>query len=289
MNSRFVLLAETGSDLPQDIAERYGIYLVPMHVSMGDQTLDDGTFPVGDICDYYAKTKKLPKTSGSSPEDFSKVYDEIHRQWPEKHIIYLAYSAVTTCSYQSGVIAAENRDYVTIIDTKQVSAGQTAIIYETAKLLEEQPDITLEAAVKAIEEFRDHTKMCFVPDDLEYLKAGGRVSNAVAMGGRLLSIHPSIEIENGYLVAKKKYRGRIDRVGIKLVEDFTSQYRLQKDHIWLLWAIGLSAENRMKIEEAVKLIGYKQITWVQTGCVITTHGGPGAFGLVGYSGVQKEK
>ncbi|MGL5436974.1 MAG: DegV family protein [Lachnospiraceae bacterium] len=138
------------------MARRYGIYIVPMHVSMGDETLPDGSFPVEQICEYYAKTKKLPKTSGSSPEDFHKIFDEIHKIWPDRHIVYLAYSAVTTCSYQSGIIASENRDYVTSIDTKQVSAGQTAVIYETAKLLEAKPDITLSELVKAVEVFTTH-------------------------------------------------------------------------------------------------------------------------------------
>jgi len=279
--SKFVLLAETGSDLPRDIAERYGIYIVPMHVSLGDETLDDGSFPVEEICNYYARTKQLPKTSGCSPEDFNVIFDQIHETWPDKHIVYLAYSAVTTCSYQSGIIASEGRGYVTAIDTKQVSAGQTAVIFETARLLEEQPDITLDELIKAVEVIRERTKMCFLPDQLEYLKAGGRVSNAVAMGGKLLGIHPSIEIENGYLLAKKKYRGRMERVGIKLVEDFTEKYQLKKDHVWLLWAIGLSDETRKTIEQAVRDYGYQKVTWVKTGCVITTHGGPGAFGLVG--------
>lgn len=282
-NSKFILLAETGSDLPADLAERYGVYLVPMHVSMGELTLDDGSFPVERICSYYNETKKLPQTSGSSPEDFNKIYDEIHEDWPDRHIVYLAYSAVTTCSYQSGVIASEKRDYVTIIDTKQVSAGQTAVICETARLLELCPDISLEELVRTVEDYRDRTKMCFVPDDLDYLRAGGRVSNAVAMGGRLLSIHPSIEIENGYLVAKKKYRGRIDRVGLQLVRDVTEKFHFCKDHVWLLWSIGLAEATRTVIEEAVRGYGYQDVTWIQTGCVITTHGGPGAFGLVGMS------
>lgn len=46
--------------------------------------------------------------------------------------------------------------------------------------------------------------LCFVPETLEYLKAGGRVSNASAMIGNLLSIHPCIRIENGKLLAVRE-------------------------------------------------------------------------------------
>lgn len=40
------------------------------------ETLDDGTFPVEKIVDFYKKTGKLPKTSGSTPEDFIQIFEE---------------------------------------------------------------------------------------------------------------------------------------------------------------------------------------------------------------------
>lgn len=88
MNNNIILVAETGSDIPPSLAERYGIYLVPMHVTMGEHTLDDTTFPPEEICRYYARTGKLPKTSGCSPEDFTKVFDEIHCQHKRKYCIW---------------------------------------------------------------------------------------------------------------------------------------------------------------------------------------------------------
>ena len=42
---KIVLLAETGSDIPEEVARQYGIYLVPMHVSFEGETKDDGSFP----------------------------------------------------------------------------------------------------------------------------------------------------------------------------------------------------------------------------------------------------
>ena len=225
----------------------------------------------------------MPKTSGCSPEDFSVIFDEVHEKWPEKQILHLAYSAVTTCSFQSALIAAEDRDYVTSIDTRQVSAGQGLIVFRTAEMLENNPEITLTEAVKMVGVFCEQARMSFLPEDLEYLRAGGRVSNAVCLGGKLLNIHPSIETVDGYLVAKKKYRGRMERIAIKFLEEFTQKENLLKEHLWLLWSTGLSVEVRNKVEEAAKKLEYKNIIWIKTGCVITTHGGPGAFGMAGFT------
>ena len=44
---KIVLVAETGCDLTAEEAGKFGVYLVPMHVSMGNETRADGSFPPG--------------------------------------------------------------------------------------------------------------------------------------------------------------------------------------------------------------------------------------------------
>ena len=148
-----ILVAETGSDINAELASQYQIRIVPMHVTFEDRTTDDGTFPVEEICAYYQNTRKVPKTSGSTPEDFNRVLDEIHAEYPDAHILYLAYSAVTTCSYQSCVIASEERDYVTCFDTKHVSVGQGSIVVAMAEALRANPDMTVEEALTFFEAY----------------------------------------------------------------------------------------------------------------------------------------
>lgn len=283
--SSIILVAETGSDITPELASQYGIQIVPMHVSFDKETLDDGTFPAQKICDYYRSTGKLPKTSGSTPDDFVKKFDEIHEKWPEAQILYLAYSAVTTCSYQSAVIAAEERNYVTMIDTKQVSIGQGAIVVTMAKILKENPNMTMEEAVKTVNDLISHAKMCFLPDNLEFLRAGGRVSNVAFLGASILSLHPCIEILNGKLVATKKYRGKMKKVVAQLIEEYSASYHLKKDCLWLVYTVGLSEEVRQVVEQTAKACGYQSLQWIQAQGVITTHGGPAAFGIAGFSEV----
>lgn len=279
---KIVLLAETGSDITKEVAKEHGIYLVPMHVSFGEETKDDATFPAEDICRYYEETGKLPKTSGSVPEDFEKIFAQIKREHQDSQILYMAYSAVTTCSYQSAQIVAEDMDGINSIDTKQVSAGQYAAVVTMAKLLKEHPEWTIEEAVKKAKEVSAKIRMCFVPDKLEFLRAGGRVSNAAALCGALLKIHPQIEILDGYLQATKKLRGSMKKIVPQLVKDYITGQNLELEEIWLIHAPGLSEEVKALAEKAALDCGVKKITWVKTGGVITTHGGPGAFGVVGF-------
>ena len=280
---KIILVSETGADIPSELARQHGIQIVPMHVSFGDVTRVDEAFPSDEICAYYERTKELPKTSASTPEDFRIAFDRIHTQWPEAQILYLAYSAATTCTYQSAQIAAEGRDYVTSLDTKKASAGEYAIVISIARLLEQHPEWEIAQAVTAAEDLIERAQMCFIPDQLEYLRAGGRVSNAAALCGKLLSIHPLIEFQNGYLAATKKLRGKLSKIAPQLVRDYAERNHLERDELWLIWSPGFPEELRLPIEQSARSCGFQKITWVKTGGVITTHSGPGAFGVVGFS------
>ncbi len=281
--SSIILVAETGSDITPELAAQYGIAMVPMHVNFDDETFDDGSFPTQKICDFYKETGRLPKTSGSTPDDFMKVFDELQEKYPDSQFLYLAYSAVTTCSYQSAVIAAEDRKNITILDTKQVSVGQANIVITMAEWLKANPDVTMENAVAHAYELINRAKMCFVPDNLEFLRAGGRVSNAAYIGSRLLSIHPCIELLEGKLMATKKYRGKMAKVAANLVKDYAEHYNLDRECIWLVYTVGLSEEVMDAVKEAIKECGFASQRWIMANGVITTHGGPAAFGLAGFS------
>ncbi|MCD8023359.1 MAG: DegV family EDD domain-containing protein [Lachnospiraceae bacterium] len=280
---KWIIVAESGSDITYDEARKLGVEIVPMYVSMGGKSYDDGTFPSDDICKYYEETKELPKTSGSTPSDFIELYDRIHAEHPEARILHLAYSAVTTISYDSSCAAAEGRDYVSIIDTRHVSVGQRAVVLQTLELLKDEPDIEKEELLRRVRAICDRTKMNFLPANLDYLHAGGRCSNLELWGSRILHLHPCIEIQEGKLIATTKYRGSFKKVVQKLIRDCAEKDQLRKDRLWLICTPGLSDEMKQIAEGTSRELGFRDIAWVKTGCVITTHGGYGAFGIVGIS------
>lgn len=280
---RIILVAETGADIAPELAQRYNIQIVPMHVTFGTDTRDDGTFPSEEVCDFYDRTGTLCKTSGSVPEDFTKCFDEIHAKWPQAQILYLAYSSATTCSFQSAQIAAEDRDYVTSLDTKKACAGQCCIVIETAKWLEAHPKATVQEAAAVAQGLIDRANMCFIPKDMEYLRAGGRVSNAVALVGKVLGITPLIEFVDGKLVATRKLRGKLETLAPKLITEYAEKWNLDRKELWLIWTPRFPEYLKKSLEETAKGLGFETVTWIKSGGVITSHSGPSAFGVVGFT------
>ena len=277
---KYVILVESGADVPAEAAERLGIEIVPMHVAINGRTFDDGTVDSDDLLAECEETGSISTTSASTPADFQVAFDEIHAEHPEAHVLHLAYSAATTTSYNSALSAAEGRDYVTSIDTKSVSGAQYFIASEMARILEENPDMELDQVKAEVAELVEHIRMGFIPGGLEFLKKGGRLSNAAYLGAQILRIKPVIEIESGQLVATRKLRGGMEKVVMAFIDDFLTREPLDMTRAVLIYTRGLSDELRSDIEERMRIAGFQSYEWVKTGCVIASHCGPGSFGLV---------
>ena len=68
-----------------------------------------------------------------------------------------------------------------------------------------------------------------------------------------------------------------------MIKDHIEKHNLNKDKLYLIWTPGFSEQLKALTEQAVKSEGFKEVIWMKTGCVITSHGGKGAFGVVGFS------
>ncbi|MBQ8603547.1 MAG: DegV family EDD domain-containing protein [Oscillospiraceae bacterium] len=280
--AKYYIVTETGGDLlPQD-TERYGIKIVPMHVQMEGETLDDGSFSPVEIFRSYERTKQLPKTSATNPHEYRQAFDEILAGNPDAIIIHLAYSAITTASFHNATLASDGAENIIHIDTKQVTGGQRAVVLKIAQFIEENPDATVEQVKAEAGKWVDKARFVFFPGDLGYLKAGGRVSNAAYLVASILGLKPLIEMLDGKLVGTKKYRGSDSKIYPQMLKEYLTENKLEKDSFFMVYSEGIDGKLKTKLEETAAEMGYGKVMWVPTGCVISTHSGPGAFGVGGF-------
>ena len=68
-----------------------------------------------------------------------------------------------------------------------------------------------------------------------------------------------------------------------MAKEFPAAQGLETDALWLIYGAGLSEEVMREVETILHAQGYANLSWVQTGCVIAAHSGPGSFGIVGFA------
>lgn len=284
--SDIVIVAETGSDIPASEAAELGIELVPMHVSIGDATIDDGSLDPAEMLEQCRQLGVLPRTSGCMPIDFQRVFDRIHEERPEAKILYIAYSAVTTCSFESARTAAEGRDYVYSFDTAHVTIGQGFVVRETALYLREHPEVSVEELMAWSQDLASRIRMGFIPGDLGYLRAGGRLSNAAFLGATLLRIKPIIEVIDGKLTATKKLRGKMEACALGLMDHMALEGDYDTSMVYFVRSSGLPLSVQQAAEKHAQELGFESFRWYDTQNVITSHCGPGSF-AVAFPAIRK--
>ena len=277
--SRIIFSTESGADLPKDLVEKHQIQVVPMHVIMEGKDYLDGELSVEDVFDYHSRTKKIPSTTATNVHEYHELFTKIRRDFPDSIIIHIGYTSKASASFQSALIAAEDFEDLFLIDALNVTGGLAAIVLYAVAILEEEPSISHVHLREKIESVIPKTRLAFLPGSLDFLRAGGRVSNVAYIGGVLLKIKPCIELREGKLVSTRKYRGSMSIVAEKLMRDFLNQYDIDRKQLYLIYSIGLDESIKRRMDEIAKETGFEKVTWMQAGAMISTHAGPGGFGI----------
>jgi len=278
---RIILSTESGADLPEDLVEKHQIQVVPMHVIMDNKDYLDGQLSVEEVFDYYSRTKKIPSTTATNVYEYHELFTKIRVSFPDSIIIHIGYTSKASSSFQSALIAAEDFEDLFLIDTLNVTGGLGAIVMYAVTMLEEEPSISHVHLIEKVESVVPKTKLAFIPGSLDFLRAGGRVSNVAYIGGSLLKVKPCIELKEGKLVSTKKYRGNMSKVAEKLMRDYLDQYDIDRKQLYLIYSIGLDESIKRRMDEITKETGFENVTWMQAGAMISTHAGPGGFGIAG--------
>jgi DegV family protein with EDD domain len=278
---KIILSTESGADLPIELVEKHDLQVVPMHVVMDGHDYLDGHLPVQEIYDFYERTKKIPSTSATNSHEYHEFFTRIKDNFPDCIIIHIGYTSKASASFQSAVIACEELDDIFLIDALNVTGGLAAIVLYAADLLEKEPTIEPAHLVEKIKSIVPKSRLAFVPGSLEFLRAGGRVSNVAYLGGALLKIKPLIELIDGKLVSTKKYRGKMEAVAEKVFQDYLHEYKIDREQLYFIFSIGLDEKIMQSIEESAIEKGFKSVKWIQAGAMISTHSGPGGFGIAG--------
>jgi DegV family protein with EDD domain len=262
-----------------DLVEKRNIGLLALQVNLGANAYHDGVdITPEDIFAYVAETKELPKTSAPSIGDYEEFFKEQLAFGDE--LIHFNISSKSSGSYNFAKQAAESfGGKVHVIDSMALSSGQGLLVLKAADMRDEGK--SAKEIVAEIEELRTRVNTSFVPDTLDYLHKGGRVSGMVKTVAAMFKIHPLIYMEEGQLVPGKKYKGKMSFLIKQYVADLKEQYpNYDKSRCFVTHS---SAEKdlvdaaKAAVAEAFE---FDEVIETVAGSIITSHCGKGTLGVL---------
>lgn len=281
VNQTVKIISDSTCDLSQELLEKYGIDILPLHILLGDAEYRDGKdISPDNIFAWADENRATPKTSAPSLEDAVTLL----RPYVEEGREVICFSISGSMSTSGNVmrLAAEELDassLVTVIDSENLSTGIGLLVIEAA-IMAEQGHSAAEITA-AIRDIIPKVRASFVVDTLVYLWRGGRCNAVAALAGSALKLHPKIVVENGAMHATKKYRGKINAAIMSYVKDLESDLKAARPDRVFITHSGCSREVVEEVRAYLEsLHRFREIHETRAGGVISSHCGPGTLGVL---------
>jgi DegV family protein with EDD domain len=191
--------------LPPKVARRHGIVVVPLHVVLGDDELDEGEPGTSPEEIATALTSKISvSTSRPSPASLAALYRRLADEGAHA-IVAIHLSSEMSGTVESAELAARDAPgAVLVVDSRAVGPGLGFAALAAAEAVAAGAN-AVEAAQRARARAEATTSYFYV-DTLEYLRRGGRIGAAAALLGSALAVKPLLTIEGGRVVAHERVR-----------------------------------------------------------------------------------
>ena len=262
-----------------ELAPKHGIRLMPLKVILDTETFKDGVdIAPADIFAFVEKTGMLPKTSAPGIEDFRELFSLLTADGDE--VIHFTISSKASASYSCALAASREFDgKVRVVDSLALSSGQGLLVMKAVDLRDAGKSAAeIEETVNAL---RARVNTSFVPDRLEYLYKGGRCSKMEMYGANILKIHPMIDMKDGQLGVKKKYRGKMTVCIKSYIEELKAAYPVYDKTRCFITHSSADAELVELAREMVQSeFDFDEVVETVAGSVITGHCGRNTLGVL---------
>jgi DegV family protein with EDD domain len=268
---RFAVVTDSTADLPDEWRDRYQIEVVPLKVLFGNETFRDGVDMTND--EFFRKLEvatKLPTTSAPSPGEFAEVYKRLAKDYEGCVSIHIG--AQLSATAEAARVGAQSVEGFTVkvIDSETVTMP-LAFLCRTAAMCE-----SLDEATAAVEQRVPKCRVLALLDTLKFLEMGGRMSRAAAVVGTVLNVKPILLVADREIKPVERIRTR-SRAIPRMIDFFRND--LPVEHVAVVHAQAADEAEEIAAGLRKELPDF-DIPVGQIGCVLGTHTGPKALGLV---------
>lgn len=272
--SRIVVVTDSTASLTQDLLERSGIKVVPIHVIIDGRTyLDRVELDPYEVASALTAGKHMT-TSRPTPADFLAVYEAAADAGAEQ-ILSLHLSAAMSGTLDAAALAARDAPVpVTVVDSRTIGMGLGFAALNAARAAADGADID-EVQRVALATASASTVMFYVAT-LDFLRKGGRIGKASAWLGSALRVKPILHVIDGEVAPLEKARtsaralARLTDLAFEAAGDSTVQVAVQ--HL----------DNQVRADEVAAALSERlgiPILVCDISAVMGVHTGPGAVAV----------
>lgn len=198
------IVTDSNSGITSKEANEWGVTVIPMPFYINGELYYEGlTLNQKEFYKFLEDNLDV-NTSQPSPGDVMRTWDEVLKE--KEYIIYIPMSSSLSGTYETAVMLAEEYEgKVFVVNNRRISVTQLQSVKDAINLVKKGK--SAKEIKEILEDGQYQASIYIVPDTLDYLKKGGRLTPAVASFAKVLNIKPVLQIQGEKLDAFKKVRG----------------------------------------------------------------------------------
>ena len=276
---KIAFMCDSAADITVEEANKLDIHVLRMPITIDNHSYTEGVnITVEEICDAIHQ-KKSVKTAQPVLGDLLSMWDDLLKDYDEIFYVPMMKSLSGTC--MNAINLSQEEPYagkVFVLNSNYIAYPVVNLLVWARKQAEDGHSL---AEIKDKIEKEGGMYAVLIPENLETLKQGGRITPAAAAMASLLKIQPLLWLdENGIdqlakvRTLKKAYHRGIEAL-IKDVDNLD-------DYYWMI----IDAQNRKMSNEFLPLLKeachQDNIEQRSFNAIILSHTGPGtlAFGRI---------
>ena len=271
-----VITADSAADIPKEVAEKYDIKIMPMHVVFnGEEKSDGDDITAPEIFDFVDRTGEIPKTSAVSPGEYLDFFGGFTEKGMA--VVHLSFCSELSSTFRNARIASARLSEVYPLDTRSLAGGISLLALKGCEMRDS--GMNAEEIYSRLSSLVSKTNVSYLLDSIDFLRRSGRCSAAAAFGANLLSIKPCAAMVDGKIDVIKKYRGKTQAVRLQYTDEQLKSHKNIDFSTAFLYHSGVDSAELAVIKEMLENAGFEQVITAFTGCMISLHSGRNAMGI----------
>lgn len=275
---KIAVITDSGSGLTKQQANDLGVFFLPLQIIVNDDMYLDGeNIEVEQIYEFL-RDGQLPTTSMPPMGIMEEVFHEIKEQGYEAVVAVPLTSGLSSTTSVMQACAKRCEVKLEVVETYTTCNIQQYLV-TCAKTLCDQ-GVALEEIVQRLKDSVAFSNTLIVPNDLQHLKRGGRLTPLAAALGGLLKIKPILQLNKtsgGKVDVYDKVR-TMSKAQQKAIDTFVSANLTQEYALTVLHSGAPEEGEKLKAQMMETFPGL-DLTYGLIGAVISAHTGLGCLGI----------
>lgn len=277
-------LTDSSADIPQDLAEKYGIELVGFPINVdGKEYIERQDFTNDQFYEMMRQSPSVPTTAAITQLQWCEIYERyVDEGYTD--LVHLSINRTGSSTYDNALKAVEllkeerpgHTLRIQVLDSHTYSMVFGWYLCECARKVQNGGE--LDACVQEMMYKMDCMEACLSAYSLKQMKKSGRVSAAAAVVGDLLGIRPIISLTDGVSKVEAKVRGdaAVIPAMVKWVQTRVDNVR---EMPYMVGYTSSTARRDELVKLCKKTFGHPPVICFQLGAAVSANTGPDAVAI----------